>query len=486
MSEGAKRNAGLLLRPVRLRQQPRFGCLLLCGLFVLMAAPAEAARIGDFYEVTLWEQTLRFFSMPEGAVRNAVLAAALMGISCGLMGSYMVVRRLSLMGDVLAHAVMPGVALGFLWAGTKDPLALFIGAVGAGLVGSVLLDFLKRTTRIKEDSLLAMILSGFYAVGICLFTMIQRQPSGNKAGLEQFLFGQAAAVGSGDLILMGVIALLVVGVVVFLHKELLACSFDPQFSQASGLPARFIQQMLLVLLTFVVVASLQAVGIILVSALLIIPAATAYLLVRRFQQLLLVAVITGVVSGISGAYVSYLGSRLPTGPFMVLAAALLFALALLFSPLHGYLPLWFYRRQRDKGIRMENALKRAFQLLESGQADRSSFFSGDDLSMNPAHEVSIWNTLQKKGLATYRSGAGYHLTDAGWERGRNVVRKHRLWEQYLTEAANYPPDHVHEDAEQVEHLLEDDTVHRLRERLGDPGEDPHGKPIPRNPEGVKR
>lgn len=445
---------------------------------LLCAGSLEAAQLRSSGESTWWEQTCLFFSFPEGAVRNAALAAVLMGISCGLMGSYMVVRRLSLMGDVLAHSVMPGVALGFLWAGTKDPLALFVGAVGAGLAGSALLDLLKRTTRIREDSLLAMILSGFYAVGICLFTMIQRSPSGNKAGLEQFLFGQAAAVGGDDLVLMGVVALLVVGAVTLLHKELLACSFDPQFSQAAGLPARFIQRLLLVLLTFVVVASLQAVGIILVSALLIIPAATAYLLVSRLCQMLVVAVVLGVAGGVLGAYVSYLGSRLPTGPFMVLVSAVFFLLALVFSPRHGYLPLWLHRRRRDKGVRMENALKRAFQLLESGEADRSTVFRGEDLSMNPEHEASIRSTLQKKGMATYIPGSGYRLTNEGWERGRQMVRNHRLWERYLAEAADYPPDHVHEDAEQVEHILEDSHVRRLREKLGNPKADPHGKPIP--------
>jgi manganese/zinc/iron transport system permease protein len=171
-------------------------------LYLLSSSDATAARIGDVSTTDLWQQAVRFFTLEDPAVRYAVLGSALLGISCGLLGSFIVVRKMALAGDALSHAVLPGVAIGFLWNMTKNPLAIFVGATVAGLLGAGAVQLIRKTTRLKEDTALGMVLAVFFAVGICLVTMIQRLPSGNKSGLDKFLFGQAAALGPGDLQLM--------------------------------------------------------------------------------------------------------------------------------------------------------------------------------------------------------------------------------------------------------------------------------------------
>src|SRR5919108_1819870 len=238
-------------------------------LFLLFfSGPAQAARIGEISETAVWEQAVRFFTFQDPSVRYALLGSMLLGIACGLLGSFIVVRKMALVGDALSHAVLPGVALGFLWNMSKDPVAIFIGATIAGLIGTTVVGLIKQTTRLKADAALGMVLAAFFSVGICLVTMIQRLPTGNKSGIDKFLFGQAAAISAQDIKLMGIVTLFAVLAVVLFYKEFLVTSFDGGFAHAAGFPTQWIHHGLMLLLAFSVVISLQAVGVVLVSAML--------------------------------------------------------------------------------------------------------------------------------------------------------------------------------------------------------------------------
>lgn len=454
------------------------------GLIWLAAVgTAHGAKIGDLTEVRWSDQAVRFFTLADPAVRHACLGTVLLGIACGLLGSFLVVRRMALLGDALSHAVLPGVAIGFLWNLQKDPLAIFIGALVAGLAGSAVVSFITRTTRLKEDSALGMVLATFFGVGLCLMSMIQRLPSGNKSGIETFLFGQAAALGPGDLQLMGVVTALVTGVLAFGYKEFVLVSFDPGFARVLALPTRWLERLLLLLLAFSVVAALQAVGVVLVSAMLIIPAATASLLTDRFHRMLLWSAILGAVSGLSGAFLSFLGTRLPTGPFMVLSAGALFVLALLLAPRHGALPRWYRRRSQRIRVAQENTLKAIYQVLETGGFS-SEVVPLDALAARrrvaPDGARREVDSLVRAQFATL-TGDAVALTPPGWHRACAIVRNHRLWELYLTHAAHIAPDHVHDDAEKIEHVLGEATVRELERRLPRTDVDPHGRPIPSLP-----
>lgn len=471
-----------ILKPGRL-------ALLATGMLTLFLPEAAAAKIADLSETEIGAQLVRFFSFQDPSVRYTVLASLLLGTCSGLLGSFIVVRKLALMGDTLSHAVLPGVALGFLWNMTKNPWAIFVGATVAGLLGTVVVHWIHKTTHIKEDSAMGLVLSGFYAVGICLFTMIQHLPTGNKSGLDKFMFGQAAALSESDLILIATITVLSLIIITLFYKEFLATSFDDEFARAIGLPVKFFHYLLMLLLAFAVVVGLQAVGIVLVSAMLITPAATAYLLTDRMHRMLIYSSLFGMMAGVGGAFFSYLGNSLPTGPFMIVGASLLFTLALLFGARYGILPRWFRNLNRNRRIQIENTLKAVYQIREKAN------FRKDGISLQQlgeqrnipldAAEKEVNKLIQER-FATkpklsedpFKQDQMVYLTPSGWENACRIVRNHRLWELYLTESAHYEPDHVHDDAEEIEHVLGEEVVRELERRLNFPTLDPHGKLIP--------
>ncbi|MEO6181827.1 MAG: iron chelate uptake ABC transporter family permease subunit [Verrucomicrobiota bacterium] len=453
-------------------------------LFALFAVnlSCHAARIGDLSESNMGEQALRFFTLQDPSVRYALIGSILLGITCGLLGSFIVVRKMALVGDALSHAVLPGVALGFLWNMSKDPLTIFIGATIAGLLGTATVAAIKQTTRLKEDTVLGMVLAGFFSIGICLVTMIQHLPTGNKSGVDKFLFGQAAAISAEDVKLMGIIAALSIVAIALFYKEFLVTSFDSGFARAVGFPIRLIHHALMLLLAFAVVIALQAVGVVLVSAMLITPAAAAYLLTDRMHRMLLLAAVFGMFAGALGAFASFLGPSLPTGPFMVLGASAVFGLAFLFGPKHGVVMRWWNHRSRAQWIQNENTLKSIYHVLEGRE------FHGEGVSLRELaerrretiDEAKLQaNSLRRRGLATlHEDGNLIFVTPSGWQRACTMVRNHRLWELYLTSEAEVAADHVHDDAEKIEHVLGEDVVRELERRLEYATKDPHGRSIP--------
>ena len=477
-----------------------YGLLGLLALGLLLPECVWAAKISDLAaDSSLGEQVLRFLSFRDPSVRYAVAGAVLLGISCGLLGCFIVVRKMALVGDTLSHAVLPGVALGFLFSGIdstgflewnfdinaieKNPTLIFLGAVIAGFLGTFFVNYLRQTTRIKEDTALGMTLASFFAVGICLLTMIQELPTGNKSGIDKFMFGQAAAIGEADIKLMLVVTIAIIIIVCALYKELLVTSFDSGFASSIALPSQWIHHLLMLLVAFSVVIALQAVGVVLVSAMLITPAASAYLLTDRMNRMLIYAVGFGVASGVLGAFASFLKPNIPTGPCMVLGASTVFVIAFFVGPRHGVLSKWLRHRSRSQNVQRENTLKSMFQVLESRSAQPEESVSIKELAERRGEtidEISVQTKeLEKHQLATvHEEGNIVLFTPTGWQLACKIVRNHRLWELYLTNAANIAPDHVHDDAEEIEHILGDEVVRELERMLEDTTRDPHGKIIP--------
>jgi len=440
---------------------------------------------------SLLERGYRFLTLSDESVRMVLMGTILMGLSCGIMGSLIVTRRLSLFGDTLSHAVLPGVAVGFLWSHSKDSWAILAGATLAGFLGVALISLLKKTSRIRQDSALGLVLSGFYALGICMLTRIQKMEFGNQSGIDKYLFGQVVGLSSTDLWTMAFSFLLILALSIFLYKEMLVAGFDSEYARSIGLPVDFLQYLLWLLLAFAVITSLQIVGVVLVSALLVIPAATATLITDRMRPILIWSGLLGCMAAATGAFVSFLGSQLPTGPIIVLVSASFFLSVLFFHPRNGLLFKWFSSRNRNHRIALENTLKAVYQELESIDFQKESVSVGQlakrrRASMPQAHrEVSA---LVEKQYATLHSDQSdssaspkpvlISLTPKGWGTACRIVRNHRLWELYLTNEARYAPDHVHDDAEKIEHVLGEETVRRIERILSNPRKDPHGKLIP--------
>ncbi|HAA87038.1 MAG TPA: ABC transporter, partial [Verrucomicrobiales bacterium] len=295
-------------------------------------------------------------------------------------------------------------------------------------------------------------------------------------------FGDVAVLDRDDVMTMGVVVILTIILFGLFYRPFLAISFDRQFAISIGFPVRILDAVFQMFLAFAIVISLQAVGVVLVSAMLITPAATAYLLVDRMHRMLWIAMGVGMLSAIIGVFLSFLGSNLPTGPFMVLSASSIFTIAYLFSPKYGRFTKWIRYRARVKKVREENSLKSIYHVLESRGLDRSgNKVLMEDLSshrkMSKASIMKEINGMERSGLVEL-DGDNIILTAEGFNKARSVVRNHRLWELYLTNEADYASDHVHDDAEKVEHFLSDEEVAELESYLDYPQQDPHGKPIP--------
>ncbi len=451
-------------------------------LLLLIATSAHAARIGDVTDTSITEQALRFFTFGDASLRLALLGCMLLGLNCGVLGGFIIVRRMSLVGDTLSHAVLPGIALGFLWNMEKDPVAILIGATLVGGLAMFVVSAITKTTRLKEDAAMGLVLSSFFAIGMCLFKMIERLPSGSKSGLDKFFFGQAAALTEGDVALMAATAGVTLLFVVLGYRGLLTLSFHRAYGESLGMPVGMLHHGMMLFTAFAVVTAMQAVGVVLVSAMLIIPAATASLLTDRMHRLLIYSALIGVGTAAFGAFLSFLGSNLPTGPFMVLSGAFLFTLAFLFSPRQGWLTrLWRHRSQRER-IERENTLKAMYHLTERRdfREEGITLLELAETRREPLEQIrERGQQLVHQHLATLTDdGSMLHFTPAGLQKARAIVRNHRLWELYLTNIMQYGADHVHEDAEKIEHVLGEDMVRQLERQLAFPQTDPHGKPIP--------
>lgn len=277
-----------------------------------------------------------------------MIGTALLGISSGVLGSFAFLRKRGLIGDVLAHAALPGICLAFLITGTKNPFAFMIGAIITGLLASLIIQWVTRYSKIKEDTALGLVLSVFFGIGIVLLTQIQHQHNGNQSGLDKFLFGQSAALVEEDLLIMGISAVILLLISFLLFKEFKILCFDSQFGATLGFPIRLLDFLLMFLLVIAVVNGLQAAGIVMMAALLITPAAAARYWTERLDHMVIIAAGIGALSGILGTIISGSIEQMSTGPVIVLAATILFMISLLFAPKKGLISKWFRRYQFRK------------------------------------------------------------------------------------------------------------------------------------------
>lgn len=413
-------------------------------------------------------------------LRTVLIGSILLGCTGGIVGSFALLRRQSLLGDALAHAALPGVCLGFLVASDKSSFALSLGALVAGLAGALVVVGVVRGSRVKEDAAIGIVLSVFFGAGIVMLTRIQRTSTGNVSGLDRFLFGQAATLTQADLILIGVVALTVLAVVALWFKELKLLTFDRAFGATLGLPVRWLELGLTLLLVLVVVVGLQMVGVVLMVATLITPAAAARQWTDRLSTMIALAALIGAGAGAAGALASATVERLPTGPAIVVASSAVLAISLLFAPNRGVVFGLLAERRAAMRIRSENLLKDLYRLGE----DQGSTFArlpwplvlGARRQGRHAFAGRV-RRMRREGWLSV-DGDTLQLTAAGQMVAEEVVRKHRLWELYISRRLELPPDHLHRDAEAMEHALSDEALAEIEAKLGHPTVDPHGRPIP--------
>lgn len=420
-----------------------------------------------------------FFSFSDPNVRYVILGMLLMGMGSATIGTFAFLRKRALTGDAIAHSVLPGVCLAFLFFNTRNLWVLLGGAFVTGWLSIVFVDLITKKTKLKSDAAIGITLSVFFGIGIVLLTYIQQTGNAAQSGLDHFLFGKAAAMSVADIRTMGIVSSILILCVIIFFKEFAAFSFDPDYAKTSGMPVHFIEMLLTTLTVLAVAVGIQAVGVVLMAAMLITPSAAAKYWTDNLKKMILLSILFSTLGGVTGAYVSFANNKMPTGPWIVTMTSLIAILSILFAPKKGVIPKFIVRKNYKNKMLRENILKE-FYHLEEKNPDKKYFTVSEILD---EREMLSWN--YKKGLRMLKGkhfleklNDNYFLTDAGREEGKRITRIHRLWEMYLTQQLNIATDHVHDDAEAVEHIITPEIEKKLIEMLNFPEKDPHEKTIP--------
>lgn len=286
-------------------------------------------------------------------VRNIALGSAVLGSVSGALGCFAVLRRQALLGESVSHAALPGIVLAFMLLGTRAPLVLLLGAAVAGWLAMLSVIAIVRLTRVKDDAALALLLSVFFGGGLVLLTIVQKTPMASQAGLDTYLYGQAAALVAEDVLTMGGLGVLILAGLLLFWKEFTLLSFDRAFGASQGFPMLTLDVLLTGLLVFATVIGLKAVGVVLMSAMLVAPAAAARQWTDNLAWMVGLAGLFGALAGVVGAFVSTLGRGLATGPAIIVCISLLFILSLLVAPNRGLLWAWLQARHNRRRLRAD-------------------------------------------------------------------------------------------------------------------------------------
>lgn len=424
-----------------------------------------------------------------------LVAAILASVGCGLLGNFLVLRRLSLMGDAISHSVLPGIVIAFLLFATRSPAVMLLGAAIAGLATVIFVELIKQAGRVESNAAIGAVFTILFALGVLLIERAAARHTDLDA--DCLLFGQLETLlwyGAPDdlsvlfsvstlyaippqIYLLGITVMTVFLGVGLLYKELRIAAFDPLLSTSLGFHATVLHYLLMIMVATMTVASFEAVGSILVIALLICPAATARLFTERLWVQLVLSVGVALFCSIAG----YLGATVVPGLWekdsvnaagsIATVAGCVLAISLLFAPRYGSVARWLRHRRNTLAIAIDDLLTTLYRITESG-GGRCSL---EDVKVG-------WGGIHRQRAIALAGGRGLievengflELTPSGRRRAEELIRRHRLWEHYLVDEASIPADHVHDTAEVLEHIESIDPA----DEIGAPSRDPHGKPIP--------
>lgn len=481
-------SVGGVVDPARPRrgQRPRLQALL---ILLLLAAPVQAAgklQLPDAGDV------LRVLSLRDHNTRVVVIGVGALGLAAGMIGTFLLLRKRALLGDALSHATLPGIGIAFLFMVAiggegKSLPGLLTGATVAGLLGVLAILFIRRFSKLKEDAALGIVLSVFFGIGVAVQGIIVKSSRGGTAGLETFIYGKTASMVASDAWTIAIAALVIALLCVLLLKEWTLLCFDAPFASAQGWPVKWLDLLLMAAVTAVTVIGLQAVGLILMIALLIIPPAAARFWTERLLPMLVFAAVIGAASGASGAIASALFDKLPAGAVIVLMASLAFVVSMFFGRSRGLLVRWAAHRELTRRIAEQHLLRALFERMEAAGAeiptDQPLAELLRDRSWAPGQLLRIASRAAREGLVIELPGQRIRLSDEGLAEARRLVRNHRLWEIYLIAHADVAPSHVDRDADAIEHVLGQSMVRKLELLLAD--QQRREKPLPASPHPVR-
>ena len=417
-----------------------------------------------------------------------VLVGALTNVACALVGCYLVLRRMSLMGDAIAHAVLPGIVLAFLFSGSMNIVPLFIGAAAVGLLTTFLTQTLHQFGRVPTDAAMGAVFTSLFALGVVL---LKRYITGIHFDVACVYEGSLTGVALDtvplnlgrlggwevprQLFTVLPVVVLNLAAILLLWKEFKLSAFDPGLSTTMGYSATVLHYLLMALVAVTSVASFQAVGSILVVAMLIVPPATAQLLCDRLSRMIVVACVFAVASAVGGYWLAHKWDVSPAGAMAVFAGGM-YAVAVLFAPQYGIVSALVRNLQTSLRILREDLLSVLYRDEELGGRPLTT---GNAIAAVGGGWLARWALLllKRRGRLTVAPD-GLHLTLDGRERAKRLVRGHRLWEAYLVKHLGLPLDHVHAPADRVEHFINQPLRDELQKAVDDAQQDPHGREIP--------
>ncbi|MGI9013129.1 MAG: iron chelate uptake ABC transporter family permease subunit [Phycisphaerales bacterium] len=424
-----------------------------------------------------FDDLLRVLLLQEYNTRLVVVSTAILGVSSGIVGTFLLLRRRSLMADALSHATLPGVAIAFLLmvamggSGKWMP-GLLMGALVFGLLGATTVTAIARLTRLKDDAAMAIVLGSMFGLGVALLGVISDVPGASAAGLQHFIVGHAASMIAQDSWLIVGGAVCVATAVALLYKELLITTFDPEFARSQGWPVATIDFLLIAMVAVMTVIGMQAVGLILMVALFVLPPTAARFWTDNMIAMLIISALIGGVGAWCGASVSALIPNMPAGAIIVLACAGVFMISLLAGTRRGVIRRAISAIALAGRIARQHLLRGMYEQIEL--QDRINQATNTPVKIAALLPIRSWSSAQLGRLLGRAQRAGLlqridrdtvQFTEAGIAAAARTTRNHRLWEMYLITHADIAPSHVDRDADQIEHVLDANLLRILEASL---------------------
>ncbi len=412
-----------------------------------------------------------------------VVVGVLANCACALLGCFLVLRRMSLLGDAISHAILPGLALSFILTGSRDALPMLAGAMAVGVLTAFLTQTLHRFARVSEDTSMGVVFTTLFAAGVILISQVRAvdlDPGCVLYGLIEFTALDTVPTPLGEVpraaLTLAAVLLFDLCFVAILWKELKLASFDPALATTLGLSAGLVHYILMAVVAGTAVAAFEAVGSILVIAMLIAPGAAAHLLTDRLGRMVAIALAIGASSAVFGYWAAARFNTSAAGAMAVAAGAHYF-LAVLAAPRHGLVSRGFHRLLMALRIVREDVLALLYRWGEArGDVPLPKHDVHAALGGGPVARLALWVLLRRGRILA--EGGGLKLSERGKRRARDLVRSHRLWEAYLAKHLGIALDHVHAPAERMEHYITPQISEALEKQLAGTDKDPHGKPIP--------
>lgn len=421
-----------------------------------------------------------------------VAAGALCAVAAALLGNFLVLRRMSLLGDAISHAILPGLAVAFMLTGSRSSWPMFAGAVVVGVLTALFTEWIRHVGQVDEGASMGVVFTSLFALGLILIVQgadhVDLDPGCVLYGAIEMtpldtVFVAGYAVPRA-VVTLAMVAIVNASFVALFLKELKISAFDPALATVSGFNARLMHYLLMVLVAITAVASFETVGSILVVAMFIVPPAASYLLTDRLTRMIACSVVLAVLAAVLGhvsalvvpAWFGYRSTT--TAGMMAVAAGAIFFLAALLGPRHGVLVKWVRRHLLAWRILADDVLALLYRIEERGRATVANIGNLQAILLTHRRALRIVLAWLQHRHEIVRSGDEYRLAQAGRFRAERLVRSHRLWEHYLVSQVRVATDSIHDKAERLEHFTDPALREQLAAETGRPAVDPHGQPIP--------